>query len=969
MCPECRAISVDDAVLTGVLALDTTGLPAAVGFGVGGIQRTLTVARTAEKSSSRSGPLRVGQSFGPRYRIMKLLGMGGMGEVYQAWDAELGVAVALKVIRADRSGRRGADLEKRFKNELLLARSVTHKHVVRIHDLGEIDGTKYITMSYVEGVDLATMLRRDGKLGVGAAMRFARQIAAGLDAAHESGVLHRDLKPANIMIGSGEHALIVDFGISASTEDTGPRGIVGTLEYMAPEQGVGRASDARADIYAFGLILYEMVTGPRALKFTTPYERVAAMMRRAVEGLPAVRSLEPDVPPALDAFVMCCLERDPDRRFQSTTDMCAALAKLDDRGELVPEPARITRRMLVAGLVLVASLVSGTYLIARRPAASTIEHDPVSVVIADFQNASGDPAFDGTLEPMLKIALESAGFISAYDRSGISRSLGVRPPQTLDERAAQELAVRQGLRIVVAGSVSRQDGTYGVSMKATEAVTGTVIASTADRTAAKEQVLGVATRLAASVRKALGDDTSDTAQRFAMETLSATSLEVVRDYAAGAQAMSNSRFDEALGHFADAAKKDPQFGLAYAGMAIASRNLDRQQDAETFIKRAVSHLDGMTERERYRTRGLFYMITGDAQQCVKEFSDLISRYAADASARNNLALCLTYLRDMPRAVDEMRQVVRILPKRALYRENLALYADYSGDFAAAEREARVISNPSQFALLARAFAELGQGRLADAAVSYHAIGAIDALGASYEASGLGDIAVFEGRYADAARIFSEGAAADFAAGDRDRAASKLAALANAHLLRQQKAAAVHAADRALANGSASKVRFMAARVFAEAGLVQRARALAAGLASELQIEPQAYAKIVNAEIALRNGDARQAITLLGEANTMLDTWIGHFDLGLAFLRANAFTQADSEFDRCIKRRGEALALFLDEEPTFGYFPTVYYYQGRVRRALGNARFADSFRAYLDIRGRSAEDPLARDARHIVGTPR
>src|SRR5207249_835186 len=177
-------------------------------------------------------------------------------------------------------------------------------------------------------------------------------------------------------------ALIVDFGISASIEQTVSGGIAGTLEYMAPEQGAGRASDARADIYAFGLILYEMLTGPRALKFTTPYERVAAMMRRAAEGLPPARSLERDVPPALDAFVMRCLERDPDRRFQSATDMCAALAKLDDRGERIPEPARVTRRVLVAGLVLVASLVSCTYLIACRPATSTIEHEPVSVVIA-----------------------------------------------------------------------------------------------------------------------------------------------------------------------------------------------------------------------------------------------------------------------------------------------------------------------------------------------------------------------------------------------------------------------------------------------------------------------------------------------------------------------------------------------------------------------------------------------------------
>ena len=154
-------------------------------------------------------------------------------------------------------------------------------------------------------------------------------------------------------------------------------------------------------------------------------------------------------------------------------------------------------------------------------------------------------------------------------------------------------------------------------------------------------MLGVTTRLATTVRQALGDDTSDSAQRFAMETLSATSLDVVRDYAGAMDALSRSRFEDARRGFSKAVERDPNFGLAYAGMAIASRNVDQQQDAEKYIKEAVRHLDGMTERERYRTRGLFYYLTSDYQACVKEYGDLIARYSGDAAARNNLALCLT----------------------------------------------------------------------------------------------------------------------------------------------------------------------------------------------------------------------------------------------------------------------------------------------------------------------------------------
>ena len=224
----------------------------------------------------------------------------------------------------------------------------------------------------------------------------------------------------------------------------------------------------------------------------------------------------------------------------------------------------------------------------------------------------------------------------------------------------------------------------------------------------------------------------------------------------------------------------------------------------------------------------------------------------------------------------------------------------------------------------------------------------------------------QGRFGDAARIYAEGAEVDLATKDPDRAANKFIALASAHLARQQKAAAIAAAEKALANSTAVKIRFLAARVFVGAGAAERAQGLTTALASELLAEPQAYAKIVDGEAALRTGEVRDAIKVFTEANALLDTWIGHFDLGRAYLEAGALTQADSEFDRCIKRRGEALALFLDEEPTYGVFPPVFYYQGRVREALGNARFAESYRAYLEVRGKSTEDPLLPDVRRRAG---
>ena len=236
---------------SGTMGSDTTGLP----MSAGGVRRAGT-------SKPQQGPLVVGQKLTSRYQIVKLLGIGGMGAVYQAWDAELSVMVALKVIRRDvvEDSTAAPEIERRFKQELLLARQVTHKNVVRIHDLGEIDGIKYITMPYLEGADLATVLRQNGKLTASAVMPIARQMVAGLRAAHEAGVVHRDLKPANIMI-EGERAIIMDFGIAhsaslAGTSATGQGMTVGQIgsawEDAVTARHRGRRRNRHARVHGAG---------------------------------------------------------------------------------------------------------------------------------------------------------------------------------------------------------------------------------------------------------------------------------------------------------------------------------------------------------------------------------------------------------------------------------------------------------------------------------------------------------------------------------------------------------------------------------------------------------------------------------------------------------------------------------------------------------------------------------------------
>ncbi len=943
--------------------------------------------KSGSEGQSGRAPLVPGQAFGPRYHIIRLLGAGGMGAVYQAWDTELGVAVAIKVIRPEAMSDAtiAADIERRFKRELLLARQVTHKNVVRIHDIGQIDGIKYITMSYVDGTDLTTAVRAEGRLATPKVLQIARSVASGLAAAHAVGVVHRDLKPANIMLQADGTALIMDFGIARSTGDPAapakdaqrpplslPRGaaridatmagvIVGTVEYMAPEQARGEAVDQRADVYSFGLILYDLLAGRSRVH---PDGSITELQARMKQAPPGVKTIVPDVPEALNRLVMRCVEPDPAARFQSAADVLKELDRLDENGNPIPIRRVVGMKIMAAVVTIGLALLGANWWYARTLIPPT-QHDPVSVVIADIQNNTNEPAFDRTLEPTLRRALEDATFVSAYDRSRIRQTLLVQPPDKLDEEAARGIAVKQGLGVVVSGSIDRRGNGYEVSVRAVQSVTGEVISSGRSRASSKEQVLEVVTRLVSDVRTALGDETSESDQLFAMRSVSTTSLEVVGHYAAAMESQSRGRFEEARQSLVKATEVDPKFGLGYQGLAALSRNLGRLQDSDKYIKEALSYLEGMTERERLSTRGFYVRLTGDYQQCVKEFGELTARFS-DAIAYNQLALCYSKLRNLRQAVDVLRQALRILPNHPVFRGNLAIDAAYAGDFETAEQEAATVQPPSDLATLAVAFAQMGQGRLPEATETYQKLAAMPARAKSWAASGLGDLALYEGRFADSAQLFEQGAAAELDAKSPDKAARKLTGLAYAHLMGGRAAPAVAAAEKALQHSKVPDVRFLAGRIFAEAGELGRAREQAATFASEFAAEPRAYGKIIEGVIALKDGDSHLAVKLLLEANGVLDTWLGHFDLGRAYLAAGAFVQADSEFDSCIKRRGEALALLMDEEPTSGYFPTVYYYQGRVREQLKNAGFAESYRSYLGVRGKSTEDPLLPEVRKRAG---
>jgi tetratricopeptide (TPR) repeat protein len=395
-------------------------------------------------------------------------------------------------------------------------------------------------------------------------------------------------------------------------------------------------------------------------------------------------------------------------------------------------------------------------------------------------------------------------------------------------------------------------------------------------------------------------------------------------------------------------------------MAAMSRNLGRPKDAQNYMKQAMEHVDRMTERERYRNRGLYYLTAEDWQNCVQEYTQLVTKYPADRVGQNNLASCYTQLRNAPKALEAAKNAVEIVPKGVGQRLNLAFISSFAGDFAASEKEARtalVISPKAAQGFLVLAEAQLGQGEIDKAAETYHQLEKIDPLAASTATSGLADLAAYQGKYEEAARILLQGAASDMAAKMADNAARKYAALANMDEVQGHQVAALADLDKALANKPSIQIQFLAAITYVDAGDLAKAQKLATSLSAQLSSEPQAYGKIVAGLIALKRKDANEAVKQISAANNLLDTWIGRFELGRAYLEAGAFTEADSQFDQCAKRRGEAIELFMDNVPTYAYFPVVFYDQGRVREGMKSEGFADFYKTYLSIRGQSADDPL------------
>jgi eukaryotic-like serine/threonine-protein kinase len=920
-----------------------------------------------------------GSVIGNRYEILQLLGEGGMGAVYKVRDREVNRLVALKMIRQDLASH--PEILARFTQELVLARQVTHRNVIRLFDLGEADGVKFITMDFIEGRDLKSLLLEKGKLAPDEAVKIIGQVCRALDAAHTEGVVHRDLKPQNIMLDANGRVTVMDFGIARSAEMSGMTqtgALIGTPEYMSPEQARGQLAGVPSDLFTVGIILYELLTG------ITPYKSdtaMASLLKRTQERPRTPIALDPSIPPGVSDVVMKCLDIDLAKRYSSAVQILADLGVAGETAAgtmfgahaIPPPPSKfaIYGKWVAAGLVI-ALIGAGVLLRNKLFTKTTEKHAPVTLLISDFDNKTGDSVFDGTLEPMLGIALEGAPFISSYNRTSAQREAAkLDPGAKLNEKTAQLVAVRDGISVVVGGSIEPSGSGYKVSVEAVDAATGKLIVNKEVEADNKQEVLSAAGKLAASIRTALGDTTPESAQLTAAETFTAGSIEAAHAYAAAQAFQYQGKWDDAIKEYQHAIQLDPNLGRAYAGLGAVEANMGHDQDAEKYYLDAMSKIDRMTERERYRTRGGYYLMRGEPLQAIEEYTALVKQFPSDTAGYANLALAYFYTRNMSKALEEGKKAIEISPKNVVQRNNVALYGLYAGDFDTASKEEQTVlgMNPSfEKAYEGLALAQLAQGKPADAIATWQKLQSLSARGASKAAMGLADLGSYEGRLPDAADLLEKGISGDQANQDAESAADKLAALALVQQALGKNSDAIASADAATKASKDESVYFRAGRAYLKSGQEPKLRLMAADLAARISHDSQAYAKILEAENQLGQNHAQDAIETLQDAQKLADMWLVHFDLGRAYLDAGAFPEASSQFETCLQRRGEATSVFLDDVPSYHFLPPVYYYLGRAQEGMKSSEAAaDSYKTFLAIKGKATDDPLVADAQERLAS--
>jgi len=619
--------------------------------------------------------LTMGSIFAGRYQIIEELGHGGMGRVYKVQDTKVGEKIALKLLRPE-AGLDKTTIE-RFSNELRLARKIRHKNICQMFDLGEDQGARYITMEYVHGEDLKQLVRKVGRLSPGQAVGIARQICDGLEEAHKLGVVHRDLKPQNIMIDEGGNARIMDFGIARSLSGKGITGagvMIGTPEYMSPEQVEGKETDPRSDLYSLGVILYEMVTGRVPFEGDTPF---TIGMKHKSEPPKDPRVLNAQLPQDLSRLILRCLEKDKNARVQTAAEVGGELEKIEKgiptTERLIPQRKTLTskritvqfelKRITIPAIALIGALAAGLLLwkfIPRKDVAPPPSDKP-TLVIMYFKNNTGDRNLDHwrtALSDLLIADLTQSKYIRVLSGDmlfNILRQLDLLEAKTYSREELEKVASRGGADHILAGDFSRAGENFRINVAIQKADSGESLGTESVDGKGEENLLSMVDELTKKIKNNLKLTEEEIASDIDKEIgkITTGSAQAYRYYDEGRNLHHRAEYRESIQLMERALALDPGFAMAYRSMAMSYGNLLMFSDANKYLQKAFELKDRLSDRERCLIEGEFFRETEKTYpQAIEAYTRLLKLYPDDAIAGTNLGILYSAVEEWDRAIEQ-----------------------------------------------------------------------------------------------------------------------------------------------------------------------------------------------------------------------------------------------------------------------------------------------------------------------------
>ncbi len=658
-----------------------------------------------------------GMLFANRYEIIEELGSGGMGRVYRVEDKKIDQEVALKLIKSEIAAD-GKTME-RFRNELKTARMIAHKNVCRMFDLGETSSATYITMEYVSGKDLKSLIRQVGRLDTGTAVRMTKQICEGLAEAHRLGVVHRDLKPSNIMIDREGTARIMDFGIARSLKAKGMTGagmVIGTPEYMSPEQAEAKEVDQRSDLYSLGVILFEMVTGRLPFEGDTPLS--IAMKHKGQEPVAPV-TLNPQIPEELSQLILKCLAKEKTDRYGTAEELLAELDNIksgllttsaDEKTEktisktpgkkptssreitLSIQPMKFVGAAAIVGVIIVA--VAGLFLWSpwspQAPAAvPTIEN---SIAVIGFENQTGDSTYDHlqkVFPNLLITSLEATGsfHVLTWERMrDISQQIREVGSDNIDRDLGFEICRREGIEALVIGTFTKLGEMFATDVKVYDVGTKNSLSSVSSNGEGEESILmsqidemsrGIVKSLGAAARGEKGG-AADTH----ISEVTTSSLEAYNHFLSGVEFSELFYFEEAREAFEKAVEIDPTFASAYMELAMVYFQTENSRAHVEAIKKAREFSNKVTEKEKLFIEAAYASsVEFDFEKSSGLYKNLAAKFPREKQAYYWLGVIQYFWGAYDESIDNMKKALALDPRHGDSVNMIAYVYMEKGDYA------------------------------------------------------------------------------------------------------------------------------------------------------------------------------------------------------------------------------------------------------------------------------------------------